>query len=108
LKECLRCLINSALVFAGIVATFFQVLEWFLALKFVEEAQLSAGDVLHLFPEAADSIELADCGDEGILVPGMASARPIKFPPANCPMNLAASSGWAAFFVAESVPFQIS
>ena len=71
--------------------------------------------MLHLFREAADSIELADCGDEGILVPGMASARPIKFFPANwsvpltlSPMNLAASSGWAAFFVAESVPFQIS
>jgi hypothetical protein len=40
-----------------------------LALKFVEEGELSAGDVLHLFPEAADAIELADCGDVEILVP---------------------------------------
>jgi hypothetical protein len=39
-----------------------------LALKFVEERELSAGDVLQLFSEAADAVELSDCGDERILV----------------------------------------
>jgi hypothetical protein len=81
----------------------FAVLGRFLALKFVEGAKLSAGDVLHLFAEAADAVELADYGDEGILVPGMASARPVRFPSANwsVPLALSAtdlgvSSGWAA------------
>ena len=52
-----------------VVPALFAVLGRFLALKFVEEGELSAGDVLHLFPEAADAIELADCGDVEILVP---------------------------------------
>src|SRR5437870_5334186 len=54
--------------FRRIVATLFAVFGRFLALKFVEEGELGAGDVLHLFPEAADAVELADCGDVGILV----------------------------------------
>src|SRR6266481_7357001 len=54
--------------FRRIVATLFAVLRGFLALKFVKEGELGAGDVLHLFPEAADAVELANCGDVGILV----------------------------------------
>jgi len=50
------------------MASLFAVIGRFLALKFVEEGELSARDVLHLFPEAADAVVLADCGDIGILV----------------------------------------
>jgi hypothetical protein len=46
--------------FRRVVATLFAVTGRFLALKFVEEGELGAGDVLHLFPEAADAVELAD------------------------------------------------
>src|SRR5882672_7709224 len=49
--------------FCRIVPALFAVVGWLLALKFVEEGELSAGDVLHLFAEAADAIEPADCGD---------------------------------------------
>jgi len=52
-------LINSA-GFRWIVPALFAVLGPFLALKFVEEGELSAGDVLHLFLETADAVELAD------------------------------------------------
>jgi len=43
--------------------------------------KLGAGDVLHLFPEAADSVELADCGDVGIFVfrHGFSEADKIPF-----------------------------
>ncbi len=54
--------------FRRIVATLFAVFGRFLALKFVEEGELGAGDMLHLLPEAADTIELAHCGDVGILI----------------------------------------
>ena len=46
--------------FRWIVPALFAVLGPFLALKFVEEGELSAGDVLHLFLETADAVELAD------------------------------------------------
>ena len=52
--------------FRRIVPTLFAVVGRFLAFKFVEEGELSAGDVLHLFAEAADAVNLADCGDEQV------------------------------------------
>ena len=61
-------MINSAFDFAGSWPPFFAVVGRLLALKFVEESKLSAGDMLRLFAKAADTVELADCGDEGILV----------------------------------------
>ena len=45
--------------FRRIVPALFAVLGRFLALKLVEEGELSAGDVLHLFAEATDAIEIA-------------------------------------------------
>jgi hypothetical protein len=50
------------------VTALFAVLGRFLALKLVEKGELSTGDVLHLFAEASDAVEVADCGDEEILV----------------------------------------
>jgi hypothetical protein len=50
------------------VAALFSVIRRLLALKFVEEGELGAGNVLHLFAEAASIFELSGCGDEGILV----------------------------------------
>ena len=51
------------------------------ALKFVEEGKLRAGDMLHLFAEAADIIELAGCGNERILVfrHGFSEAEKVPF-----------------------------
>src|SRR5579864_3656610 len=54
--------------FRRIMPTLFAVLRGFLALKFVKEGELRAGDVLHLFAEAAYAIEIAACGDIGILI----------------------------------------
>lgn len=54
--------------FRRIVPAFFAVVGRLLALKFVKECELSAGDVLHLFAEAPDTVEIAACGDVGILV----------------------------------------
>src|SRR4029077_17811805 len=54
--------------FRRIVPALFAVGGRLLALEFVKEGELSAGDVLHLFAEAADAIEIAACGDVGILV----------------------------------------
>jgi hypothetical protein len=80
----------------------------FLALEFVEEGELSTGDVLHLLPETADAVELADCGNVGILVfrHGFSETDKIPFPSANwsvpltlSAMDLGMSSGWAASFV---------
>jgi hypothetical protein len=62
------------------VASLFAVLRWFLSLKVVEEGELGAGDVLHLFPEGADSLELADCGDVGIPVFRHGFSEPDKIP----------------------------
>jgi hypothetical protein len=61
----------------------------------VEEGELSAGDVLHLFTKVADAVELADCGDVEILEyssSGMVSARPRKFPSANWTVPLTLSA----------------
>ena len=46
----------------------FAVVGRLLALEFVEEGELGAGDVLYLLAEAADVIELSGGGDEEILV----------------------------------------
>ena len=54
--------------FRRIVPALFAVVGRIVALKFVEESELSAGDVLHLFAEAADAVEIADRGDERVLV----------------------------------------
>src|SRR6266567_7320878 len=54
--------------FRRIVPALFAVVGRLLALKFVKEGELSAGYVGHLFAEAADAIEIAACGDVGILV----------------------------------------
>src|ERR1700751_5248263 len=54
--------------FCRIVPALFAVVGRLLALKFVKEGELSAGYVLHLFAEAADAIEIAACGDVGILI----------------------------------------
>jgi hypothetical protein len=54
--------------FRRIVPALFAVFWRLLALQFVEEAELSVGEVLHWFAEAADAVELADCGDAGILI----------------------------------------
>jgi hypothetical protein len=63
------------------VPALFAVLGRFLALKLVEEGELSTGDVLHLFPEAADAVEVADCWDVRILVfrHGFSEADKISF-----------------------------
>ena len=50
------------------MASLFAVIGRFLASNSLKKGELSAGDVLHLFPEAADAVVLADCGDIGILV----------------------------------------
>src|SRR6201981_3795556 len=54
--------------FRRIVTALFAVVGRLLAFKFVKEGELSAGDVLHLFAEATDAIEIAACGDVGILI----------------------------------------
>jgi len=61
-----------------------------------------------LFPEAADVVELADCGDIGIFVfrHGFSESDKIPFRNWSVPLTLSAmdlgmSSGWAVFFVAE-------
>jgi len=53
-----------AFCLGGIVTASFAVLGWLLALKFVEEGELGAGDVLYLFAEAADVVELASRRNE--------------------------------------------
>jgi hypothetical protein len=50
------------------VPTLFAVFGRLLALEFVEEGELVAGNMLYLLAEAADVIELSVGGDEGILV----------------------------------------
>jgi len=67
--------------FRQIVAALFAVVGRFLALDFVEEGELGAGDVLHLLAEAANVVELAGRGDEGILVlrHGFSEAEKIPF-----------------------------
>jgi len=45
--------------FRRIVPALFAIVGRLLALKFVKEGELSAGDVLHLFAEATDAIEIA-------------------------------------------------
>jgi hypothetical protein len=48
--------------------SFLAIVGRFLALEFVEEGELRAGDVLYLFAEAAGTIEVSAGGEEGILV----------------------------------------
>src|SRR5437868_9555919 len=64
----LQILNQLSFAFRWIVPALFAVVGRLLALKFAKEGELSAGDVLHLFAEAADAIEIAACGDVGILV----------------------------------------
>src|SRR5579864_114788 len=54
--------------FRRIVAAPFAVVRRLLALKFVEEGKLGAGDVLHLFAEAAGIFELPRRRDVGVFV----------------------------------------
>lgn len=54
--------------FRRIVPALFAVVGRLLAVKFVKEGELSAGDMLHLFAEAADAIEIAAYRNVGILV----------------------------------------
>src|SRR4029077_1730383 len=55
----LEILDQLGLGFRRIVSALFAVLGRFHSLKFVEESELGACDVLHLFPEAAYAVELA-------------------------------------------------
>jgi len=54
--------------FRWIVASLFAVVRRFLALKFVEEGELAAGDMLYLFTKAACILELSGCRDVRILL----------------------------------------
>jgi hypothetical protein len=95
--------------FRPIVPALFAVFGRLLALKFVEEGELSAGGVLHLFAEAADAVELADCEDLGILVfrHGVSDADKIpssanwSVPATLSAMDLGMSSGFAVGVDAE-------
>ena len=55
------------------VPSLFAVVGRLLALEFVEECELGAGDVLYSLAEASDVIELSGGGDEEYLFSGMAS-----------------------------------
>ena len=87
----------------------FAVVGRLLALEFVEEGELGAGDVLYLLSEAADVIELSGGGTKEYLFSGMASATPRKFPSANwsvsltlSAIDLGMSSCWVADLEADS------
>src|SRR5438876_6363919 len=68
IERVLQIFDQLGLCFRRIVATLFAVVRWLLALEFVEEGKLGAGDVLDLLSEAADVVELACSRDKGILV----------------------------------------
>jgi hypothetical protein len=59
--------------------SFFAIIGRFLALEFVEEGELRAGNVLYLFAEAPGTIEVSAGGTKAYLFSGMASATR-KFP----------------------------
>jgi len=75
--------------FRRIVASLFAVVGWFLALEFVEEGELCAGDVIHLFAKTAGIVELSDCRDEGIFVfrHGLSDGEKITFRELECAAN---------------------
>src|ERR1700721_495374 len=68
--------------FRRIVTALFAVVGRLLAFKFVKEGKLSAGEVLHLFAEAPDAIEIAACGDvrNFILRSAFSYAENLPFP----------------------------
>jgi hypothetical protein len=75
--------------FRWIVASLFAIVRRFLALKFVEEGELGAGDVLHLFTKAACILELSCCRDVRILLlrHGLGEGEKIPFCELKCATN---------------------
>jgi hypothetical protein len=69
-ERILEVLDQFCLGFCRVMPSFFAIVGRFLALEFVEEGELRAGNVLYLFAEAAGTIEVSAGGDEGILVLG--------------------------------------
>src|SRR5215469_9774357 len=87
------------------VPSLFAVVGRLLALEFVEECELGAGDVLYSLAEASDVIELSGGRDEEYLFSGMAPATPREFPSANwsVPLTLSAIDlGMSSYWVARS------
>src|SRR5438270_7472107 len=81
IERILEVLNQLGFTFRRIVPALFAIVGRLLALKFIEEGKLSAGNVLHLFSEGADAIEIAACRDVGILVlrHGFSYAEKIPF-----------------------------
>ena len=67
-ERILEVLDQFCLGFCRVMPSFFAIVGRFLALEFVEEGELRAGNVLYLFAEATGTIEVSAGGDEGLLV----------------------------------------